>query len=74
MVPIAVTGHGASCHHPLVAVAAQVFAHHGPAGDLVGKGIRRILPALPRLAVQAAVLPALRRVDPVKADTLALDF
>ena len=49
----------------LVAVAAQVFARHGPADDLVGKGIRRIFATPPRLAVDEAELTALRRVDPV---------
>ncbi len=34
--------------------AAQILARHGPAGDLVGQGVRRVLPALPGLAVQAA--------------------
>ncbi len=47
---------------------------HGPAGDLVGERVGRILPALPGLAVQAAELPALRRVNPVKAYPLAVDF
>ncbi len=70
--PIAVTGHGASANDALVTVAAQVLARHGPAGDLVGQGVGRILPTLPGLAVQAAKLAALGRVDAMQADTLAV--
>ncbi len=51
-----------------------VLARHGPAGDLVGQGVGRILAALPGLTVQAAELPALGRVDPVQAYPLAMDF
>lgn len=45
-------GHGAPGDNAFVAVAPQVFARHGPAGDLVGQGVRRILPTLPSLAVE----------------------
>ena len=51
---------------------AQVRARHGSTGDLVRERVGRILPALPGLAVQAAELPALRRVDPMKAYPLAM--
>ncbi len=68
------TRHGAPGHLPLVAVVAQVLARHGPAGDLVGERVRRILTALPGVAVQAAELPALRRVDSMEADMLTVDF
>ncbi len=47
-----------------LAKLAQILARHGPAGDLVGKRIGRVFTALPRLAVQAAELPVLRRADP----------
>ncbi len=57
-------GYGALADDALVAVAAQVLARHGPAGDLVGKRVGRVFTALPRLAVQAAELPVLRRADP----------
>ncbi len=67
-------GHGAPGDDALVAVAAQVLARHGPAGDLLGQGIRCVFAALPWLAIQAAELPALRRVDPMEANTLAMDF
>ncbi len=56
----------------LVAVTAQVLARHGPAGGLVGKRVGRILAALPRLAVQAAKLPALRRIYAMQAYPLAV--
>ncbi len=66
--------HDAPADDALIAVAAQVLARHEPAGDLIGKCVGRILAALPGLAVQAAELPALGRVDPVQADSLAVYF
>ena len=51
-----------------------VRAAAGRRADLVGQGIGRLIADLPRLAVQAAKLPALRRVDPVKAYPLAVYF
>ena len=55
-------------------VMAQVLAHHGPAGDLVCKGIRRVLAALPKLTVEAAELTAFRGVNSVQSYPLAVDF
>ncbi len=66
------TRHGASADDAFVAVAAYVLARHGPAGDLVLERVRRVFAALPGLAVQVAELPALGRVDPVKAYPLAV--
>ena len=63
-----------SCSARCVAMTRRSLdlARHGPAGDLVGQNVRRIPPALPGLAVQAAELAALGRVDPVKAYPLAV--
>jgi len=59
--PADLAGDGGSGGDALVAVAAQVLARHGSAGDLVGQGVGRILPALPRLPSRGNACASRRR-------------
>ena len=60
--PADLAGDGGSGGDALVAVAAQVLARHGSAGDLVGQGVGRILPALPRLPFRGMLAPLIAKL------------
>ncbi len=58
----------------LVVERPLCYAYAATERVIWGMSIGCVPAALPRLTVQAACLTALRRVDPMKADSLAVDI